>query len=135
MDNPRAICSTEFLVISPQADASREFIYSFFWSEAFAYVFATLVTGTSGSHQRVTPEGLLSMSVIIPDKSVTQYFSKVVQPLLARIDRARQESQTLAALRDTLLPKLISGELRVKDAGTLITGSLSASSGYADDNI
>lgn len=113
-NNPRAVCSTEFLVVSPRAEASREFIYGFLSSEAFADVFETLVTGTSGSHQRVKPEGLLSMNVVLPDQSVIDHFSKVVQPLLARINRAREESQTLAALRGTLLPKLLSGELRVK---------------------
>jgi type I restriction enzyme S subunit len=39
-----------------------------------------------------------------------------LDPLLARAAHARLESKSLAALRDTLLPKLISGELRVKDA-------------------
>ena len=112
-DNPRAICSTEFLVVSPRAEASREFIYGFLSSEIFADVFETLVTGTSGSHQRVKPEGLLSMNVVIPGKSVIHHFSKIVQPLLACMDRTRAESQSLAASRDTLLPKLISGDLRV----------------------
>jgi type I restriction enzyme, S subunit len=123
-DSPRAVCSTEFLVVSPRAEASREFIYGFLSSEAFADLFETLVTGTSGSHQRVKPEGLLSMNVVLPAKSVIHHFSKVVQPLLARMDRAREESRTLAGLRDTLLPKLISGELRVKT----ITESVRATS-------
>jgi type I restriction enzyme S subunit len=119
-DNPRAVCSTEFLVVSPRVEASREYIYGFLSSEAFTDVFETLVTGTSGSHQRVKPEGLLSMNVVIPSKSVIQHFSEVVQPLLARADRAREQSETLAAVRDTLLPKLISGALRVKDTARLI---------------
>ena len=126
-ENRRAISSTEFLLVSPRAEASREFIYGFLSSEAFADVFETLVTGTSGSHQRVKPEGLLSMNIVVPGKSVIHHFSKVVQPLLARTDRAREESQTLAAFRDALLPKLVSGELRVTDVGPLITESLSAS--------
>jgi type I restriction enzyme S subunit len=115
-DNLRAICSTEFLVVLPRIKAFRDFMYGLLSSEAFADVFETLVTGTSGSHQRVKPEGLLSMNVVLPDQSVIDHFSKVVQPLLARMDRAREESQTLAALRDTLLPKLISGELRIENA-------------------
>jgi len=112
-DSPRAICSTEFLVVLPRIKAFREFIYGLLSNEAFADVFETLVTGTSGSHQRVKPEGLLSMNVLLPDQSVIDHFSKVVQPLLARMDRARAESETLAALRDTLLPKLISGNLKL----------------------
>ena len=45
---------------------------------------------------------------------------EVLNPLLAKITQLRDESRTLAALRDTLLPKLISGELRVKDAESFI---------------
>jgi len=122
-DNPRAICSTEFLVVLPRTEPFREFICGLLSSEAFADVFATLVTGTSGSHQRVKPEGLLSMNAIIPDKNVIQHFSEVMQPLLARMDLAREESQTLAALRDTLLPKLISGELRVNEVRRVMNGA------------
>jgi type I restriction enzyme S subunit len=40
----------------------------------------------------------------------------MIQPLVDSIVAGIQESRTLAQLRDTLLPKLISGELRVKDA-------------------
>ena len=119
-DNPRAICSTEFLVVLPRIDAFREFIYGLLSSGAFADVFETLVTGTSGSHQRVRPEGLLSINVVIPDKSIIHHFSKIVQPLLTRTDRSREESQTLAALRERLLPKLISGELRVSAAESIL---------------
>jgi type I restriction enzyme S subunit len=47
-----------------------------------------------------------------------------VKPLFARASTAARESRTLAALRDTLLPKLISGELRVKDAERFVNGAL-----------
>jgi type I restriction enzyme, S subunit len=109
-------------VLLPRINAFRGFLYGLLSSEAFADVFETLVTGTSGSHQRVRPKGLLSMNVVIPDNSVIRHFSKVVHPLLARMDCARNESQTLAALRDTLLPKLISGDLSVRNAERCLGG-------------
>jgi type I restriction enzyme S subunit len=120
-DNHRAICSTEFLVTVPRTGTSRGFLYSFLSSKVFADVFETLVTGTSGSHQRVKPEGLLAMNAIIPAEPVIHQFKKVMRPLLARVARARDESMTLAALRDTLLPKLTSGELQVKDTERIMT--------------
>jgi type I restriction enzyme, S subunit len=46
-------------------------------------------------------------------------FESLARPLRARMEMSLEESQSLAALRDTLLPKLISGELRVKDAETI----------------
>ena len=116
----RAICSTEFLVTLPQAGIPREFLYSVLSSDAFAAVFETLVTGTSGSHQRVRPGGLLNMEAIVPDGPLVQQFTGIVQPLLERVDQGREEAETLAALRDRLLPKLISGEVRVPNAERIL---------------
>jgi restriction endonuclease S subunit len=109
----RAVCSTEFLVAIPQAGASREFLYCQFSDESFVNKFATMVTGTSGSHQRVKPESLLAMDVIIPSATAMQEFTDIVAPMLQRIIHNIAESRTLAELRDALLPKLLSGELRV----------------------
>ena len=56
------------------------------------------------------------MDVAIPPKELIARFTKSAQPLYKRVVQNIEESCTLAALRNTLLPKLISGELRVKDA-------------------
>jgi type I restriction enzyme S subunit len=109
----RAVCSTEFLIALPKQGVSREFLFCLFSSDNFAGVFATLVTGTSGSHQRVKREGLLAIDTVIPTEPAILQFTTVAKPLLERISRKIDESRTLAALRDTLLPGLISGELRL----------------------
>ncbi len=57
---------------------------------------------------------LRSIQLTIPPKPVMDAFEKSVQPLLTQFRRNLNEVSTLASLRDTLLPKLISGELRVK---------------------
>ncbi len=54
--------------------------------------------------------------VVIPSARVMQAFEKLGRPLYESIVRCARESRTVAALRNALLPKLISGELRVKDA-------------------
>jgi type I restriction enzyme S subunit len=54
--------------------------------------------------------------IVVPDPKVADQFSRLVYSLLKMIWAKERESRTLAALRDALLPKLISGELRVKDA-------------------
>ena len=115
-DGARAVCSTEFLVALPRGGISREFLFCLFSSDAFTGVFETLATGTSGSHQRVNPDGLLRMDAVVPDGQVIQRFTSSVRPLLEKVDRGREGADTLADLRGALLPKLISGELRVKDA-------------------
>lgn len=55
-------------------------------------------------------------AVPIPDVSQLGTFNRAAQPCLDRVVANKQESRTLAQLRDTLLPKLLSGELRVRDA-------------------
>ena len=79
-----------------------------------------MVTGTSGSHQRVKPESLLGMDTVIPPQGLIQSFTDKTTPLLKRISHNIRESRTLAALRDALLPKLLSGELRVPTAEKLV---------------
>jgi type I restriction enzyme S subunit len=54
--------------------------------------------------------------VAVPSVATVEAFEEEVKPILDRIREALVESRTLATLRDALLPKLISGELRVTDA-------------------
>jgi len=112
----RAVCSTEFLVVTPKADLSREYIYPLFSSRAFLETFSTLVTGTSSSHQRVRPEDLLTIDAAIPPVEVIRSFSGIVSPLFTLRKNNLDQNSTLAAIRDVLLPRLLSGEIRVKDA-------------------
>jgi type I restriction enzyme S subunit len=72
----------------------------------------------------VSAEGILSVPVVVPAKSVREAFNQLCHPLLASILGRHAESRTLAALRDTLLPKLISGELRVKDAERFVENAV-----------
>jgi type I restriction enzyme S subunit len=58
--------------------------------------------------------------VVTPSAYVMQKFEQLARPLYERVVESARESRTLAALRDTLLPKLISGELRVKDATKMV---------------
>jgi type I restriction enzyme, S subunit len=116
----RAICSTEFFVVVPKEPSDREFLYSLFSSSAFMERFALRTTGTSGSHQRVRPEDLLRMGIAIPTAAARESYSTTVGPLLSKVAQNREESQTLATLRDTLLPKLLSGEIRVKHAEKIV---------------
>ena len=60
------------------------------------------------------------MKCLVPPGGLQASFGRVVEPLLARLSASERSSKTLAALRDALLPRLISGELRVEDAERLI---------------
>ena len=68
----------------------------------------------------ITRDTLGSVQVANPLLEVVEAFESQIGPMLRRIRESLNESRTLAALRDTLLPKLISGELPVKDAEKFI---------------
>jgi len=61
-------------------------------------------------------DDFLGIKLIIPPVELVQDFERVASPIDQAIENNENQSRTLAALRDALLPKLISGELRVKDA-------------------
>jgi type I restriction enzyme S subunit len=69
-----------------------------------------------GAYPAVRPEVVVATKAIRATDDVLARFSRFTDPLLGKMAQNERESRTLAALRDTLLPKLISGELRVKDA-------------------
>ena len=112
----RSVCSTEFMVACSKIGVSREYLFSLFTSSAFASVYGTLVTGTTGSHQRIRPESVLDMKIVIPSAGLIRAFTDIAKPMFDRINRNSEQSRTLATLRDTLLPKLLSGELSVAEA-------------------
>jgi type I restriction enzyme S subunit len=68
----------------------------------------------------ITRDTLAGVNFIAPPKAVLKAFERVADPFMQRIKSNLFESRTLAAIRDTLLPKLISGELRVNEATQFI---------------
>ena len=65
-------------------------------------------------------ESLSHFRVVAAPKPIAELFGRFIKPLFARASAATKEGRTLAALRDSLLPKLISGELRVNAAADCI---------------
>ncbi len=106
------VCSTEFLVFTPRPPANRSLLFALFADQGFRALLKSMVTGTSKSHQRVPPKALKTQEVLAGSPRVFRVFGEAVGSLLARSLRNRSEVTTLAALRDTLLPKLIAGEIR-----------------------
>ena len=63
---------------------------------------------------------MASYGIVVPPPNCAGALDQVVRPMVARIHASLFEATALASLRDALLPKLISGELRVKDAERII---------------
>jgi len=117
---PRSIASTEFQVMRPRMTSSPEFLYCLLRSEPIRDHLVGLASGTSNSHQRVKPDDLLATPAPMPCADSLDGFTRTVRPMLERVSAGIEESTTLAALRDALLPKLLSGELRVPDAEKMV---------------
>ena len=120
----QSVCSTEFLVLSPKPTFTRGYVYYMLRSPAFRRSIESLVTGTSKSHQRAQAATVLGLDVLLAPQATLEAFDRAVSGLLQRSLLCQREACTLAALRDTLLPKLISGELRVRDAETLVAAAV-----------
>ena len=109
----RAVCSTEFLVLQARPPFQRSYIYCFTRSQHFREQIVSLATGTSKSHQRARADAVLAVAMILPPTQIIKEFEQEACALLNHSLARRRESRTLAAQRDALLPKLISGQIRV----------------------
>ena len=109
----RAICSTEFLVLRPRSPFQNSYIYCLVRSAPFRQQLESLVTGTSKSHQRAQADAIMKLQVVCPGSPIVHTFKSMAQGFLRYSLACRRESRTLAAQRDALLPRLVSGEVRL----------------------
>jgi type I restriction enzyme, S subunit len=107
--------STEFIVMRPKAPLPAYFGYLLARHAPFKAHAISSMSGTSG-RQRVQPDSLATWELVVPSPPVGEAFGNIVEPLRASIACAHAEIRALTQLRDLLLPRLISGKLRVQDA-------------------
>ncbi len=74
--------------------------------------------------QEISKKNFRPLPVVVPSADVMDAFNEMVMPLYERIEKNELESRTLAQTRDLLLPKLMSGALRVGAAGKIVEGAL-----------
>ncbi len=111
-----ALASTEFLVLASEDDQELAGVWLAVRDPFFREELPKRVTGTSGSHQRVRPDDVLAIEV--PDfRSTAPEVKQSTLALLMRAESLRMESDRLTALRDALLPELLSGRIRVPVEG------------------
>lgn len=113
------IASTEFLIFQPLPGVGRGLIYCLFRDPTVRQILAGMVTGTSKSHQRISPPALMKTPFLIGSGEAFGAFGEFAEPLLQRVLSLRAENRTLAETRDYLLPRLMSGAVRVGDALTV----------------
>lgn len=115
VENVLALCSMEFLCMTAKCDADLAGVWLVLRTREFQTELPQRVTGTSGSHQRVRPQDVLSIEV--PDVSkLSDATRQAALSLLESSEQRGEEIARLAALRDVLLPELLAGRLGVPDA-------------------
>ncbi len=114
-----SICSTEFQVMKPIKIEYFPFVNYLCLSGEYLNSIQSKVTGTSSSHQRVNPKDIINFPLALPPDSIVNQFFKTVYEQMVMIDNNRIENIQLTNLRDTLLPKLISGELEVSQTQSI----------------
>ena len=107
------VCSTDILVIVPTFEAW--YGLTLFHISSKEFIDYTTAASTGTRMPRTNWDTMSKYPIVIPDPKVAEAFSCFLRPLLDTIQNNIWQSRTLAALRDALLPKLISGELRTKE--------------------
>lgn len=117
----RCCLGRRLALIRPQKDqADGHFWFHQFIAAPFQRLLAQH-TIQGATVNRIALKHFPSYSVLCPPARLRSAFDAVVAPLWSRIHANQVQSQTLTSLRDTLLPRLISGQLRLPDAAVQIT--------------
>ena len=111
--------STEFVVLRPKIPLPTYHGYLLSRHSVFREYAIQSMSGTSG-RQRVQNDVLGLFSVVVPSVEVATAFGELVSGVQQKIAANHQQAQTLATLRDTLLPRLISGALQLPEAESLL---------------
>jgi type I restriction enzyme S subunit len=112
------VCSTDILVCRPKLDSYYGLITMHLFSVRLIEYANRLSNGAK--MPRVNWKDIAAYSICIPPNIVAEEYNKTVRPLFARMMANVHQAQTLTTLRDTLLPRLISGQLRLPDAEALV---------------
>ena len=104
-------CSTDVLCFTPSQPRYSAYLFSTLYADKF---FAFMVAGSKGTKMpRGDKQQIMTYPVVLPSKEELAGFNTIASPLLEQIYSNRAENKRLSILRDTLLPKLMSGEIDV----------------------
>ena len=116
MDAKDYVVSTKFMVLRKVAKASSFYIYVALKQPDAIKEFNMIAESRSGTFPQITFDAIKHFPIVETQKGVADKFDEIYGSFFQKQEQLRDENQTLAKLRDTLLPKLMSGEIRVKDA-------------------
>ena len=108
--------STGFAVLSPREVIYQDVVYIAATRLDNIERLANLADGHGGAYPAVKPKEVSDTELVLPGDAVLSAFADLVSPLRAKIENVKVESRSLSQTRDILLPKLMSGEIRLHEA-------------------
>ena len=117
---PFPTCAINEHVYRLRARAELGQIYLLLWLSSDSVMSEMRIKGTGVAIPGLNSTQVKSLTTLVPKREVIRAFAAIVEPIIARILANCNQSRTLGSLRDTLLPKLVSGELRVRQAEHLV---------------
>lgn len=115
-DSANYVVSTKFMIINPKENILSKLLYRILSLQSTVDNFNSIAEGRSGTFPQITFDAISNEKFILAPMDLQKKFQNLVGPMELQQDELYKENQVLKKLRDTLLPKLISGEVRVKEA-------------------
>ena len=104
--------------LEEQSQLTSEYIYLHL--KQFDY---TRLSSTSSIADAVNSKTVKAIPILVPNAAIALAFQDAISPIFEKIKLIQHQAQTLATLRDTLLPRLISGQLRLPEVDSLLEES------------
>lgn len=116
------VCSTDILVVRPKSPDNHAFLAMHLFSDALISYATQLSNGAK--MPRTSWQDIANFKVALPSAGVMAAYDAMVQPLFEKIHQNIAIANTLANLRDTLLPRLISGRLHIEELQEELTEAI-----------
>lgn len=113
-DSSEYVVSTKFMIIRNNEKINNRLLYRILTRQSTIDEFQMIAESRSGTFPQITFDAIGHFPIALPNIDVQNKFQNLVEPLEQRKTVNLKENQTLTQLRDALLPKLVSGEVRLK---------------------
>ena len=114
-ENDKYIVNQRVGLIRPNNDIGIDYSFLYLITNENSFIERLRSQANSGVQVNLSTDAIKSAKMVIGSKEINLNFDDIVKPLYDNIFQNKIENQTLTQLRDTLLPKLISGEVRLKE--------------------
>ena len=118
------VVSTKFMIIRANEEIMSNYLYTILKSQSTLDEFQIQAESRSGTFPQITFQSVGYFPIIHPSKEVLTAFDAFISSIYIKILQNYFEIETLSNIRDSLLPKLISGEIRVGDAEKIMEGAV-----------